>query len=335
MKIIQLITFRNSVLRDHLMDAGYSLVEFIQPLSESDNKELGKGNFKDYKIIEIIDDNDENTRELLDTVCNSGKIICIVHTITESLKGILLERAISNVIQADDVNRLVSYLQVIDNDQPSDSRKMLILEKNIPVKKILKTLLNRFGYKPIFHDSIENLFNDLKKKDIQYILINIGLDNLDINSMVKKSLSRVEMRKYPVIAYKDMQKGIFVHEVATGLNRLTKVILNIEEVYSFLLNILFAKEIIPLAGIIFKSLDYKNLENYISDNLSQIYYKNQENIFSSHKIINDDNIEGMLHCTELFRKTIIKTDGLKWLKVDNAEKEANICGFHGEILHHP
>ena len=73
------------------------------------------------------------------------------------------------------------------------------------------------------------MIDDLKKKDIQFILINSGMDNLDFPSLVKKSLSRVEMRKHPVIAYKDMTKGIFVHEVATGLNRLTKVILNIQE----------------------------------------------------------------------------------------------------------
>lgn len=323
MEKVQLITYRNRYLRTPLLKAGYSPIEYALPFSNNEIQEIEENSFHGYKIIEVNDENIENSSVLIDAVNRTGKVICITGKISDRLKKLLLEKGISDVILSGDIERLNSFLKVLKNEENNTSGKMLILENNNSIKKILDSILIRFGYKPVFVDSVDGMFGELNQIGIQFILINLGLQNLDLNELIRRSYSHSEIKKIPLISYKDMTKGLFIHEITSGLNRLTKVILSPDELYSFLVSLLFRKKIIPVVEIINRSVNFERLAHYSKKTLSQIYNSDKDNILSLNNHFNKDNIDEILQMNTRLENFIIKTYGLRWLIIDNYDTDAN------------
>ncbi|MCP4130702.1 MAG: hypothetical protein GY754_06940 [bacterium] len=329
MKTVLLITCQNSRYKDALIKADQIVIPYNQPVTKDEFEKIKKSRSWDYAIVEPDLENIAATRMLLSTISRNGRVICIVNDLTDALKKILLENGISDVIQADDIKRLLAYIKVFNKEAATNAGKILILDDNPTTKKILKSIITRFNYKPVFAASTDALFKNLGQANLQLILMNLGLKNLDLNDLIRKSYSQTDLKRIPVIAFRDMSTGLFVHELISGLNKLTKFILSPDELYSFLIDILFRKEIIPVVGTINKSVNYEGLSFFSKETLSQIYHTNENSIFTYDNLLHEDNIEGMLHLMTLFKKTVIKADGFKWLRKKIQSPETKTCGVYG------
>jgi len=329
MKKIHLFTYNNEIytsalIKQSIAPSGYSL-----PISGRDAALLKQENLPELQVIEI-NEKQPWSRDIEEIAERPVKTICLADKISDKMKQELLARGISDVLVSHDPARLTAYIRMLLEDKKaSGSGKIIIYENSGPVKNILNNIITRFEYEPLFVDSLSTLFDNLKHPDLQFTLVNLDARGLQINDFIKRSYSRVEMKRIPMIAYRDMSCGIYVNEVISGLHRLTKFILTPEELYSFLVDILFRKDIVPRVDRVNNSISFDDMSCYSCDSLSQIYHSTREKIFTLENIIDEENLAGLLDSVNLISRSIIRIDGLKWLKKDPGKEKVNTCGFGG------
>jgi len=154
------------------------------------------------------------------------------------------------------------------------------------------------------------------------------MENLIIPELIKKSFLKNEMKRSPVIIYKDMKKGMFVHEFMSGLNRISKVILSHDELYSFLLDILFRKQTAVKIGKLNEYADYSSNPVYGKGNLSQIYFQNEKEVFSFDNIFDEKGFHDAIRQISSLKKMMLMSEGLRWLRLDASGKRS-ICEAGG------
>ena len=327
MKKVILLTYRNNLYRDVLEEAGYTIMEYNLPVSKNDLQEIRDIPSCSFSIVEVDENTILKSTEIFDALSVKGRVICSVDKMTDPIKNVLLEKGVSDVVNPEKERELVSYVTTIDKTDKRSSGRILILDDNGVIKRILENLICRFNYKPVFVDSIDDLFNNILKIKPKFILINLGAEKVDLNVLVKRSYSNSDIKKIPVLAYKDMEDGLFVHEVLTGLNKLTRFILSLDELYSFLVDLLFKKEIVPLIATFNKFINLENFAYCVDETLGKIFFLDEKKIFDSENILNEENFNEMVGRIELIKKTLVKTEGIKWLRMDWDRKMVNTLGM--------
>ncbi len=326
MKSIFLITYRNSQYRKVLENSGYEVHELVSSHSDETLNRIKTIPVCDHTIVELVDDS-MGSFKLLETLSNRDGVICISNKISSRLKVKLLLNGISEFLTLPDNARLLSYLRSIDLQDNSSFGKILILDGSGPTKKILKSIISRYRYEPQFVENMEEFFENVSKRKYQLMLVNIGSTKLEMNSFVRQAHGSSGMKHSPLVTYKDLSGGLFVHEMIAGLHRFTKVILSLEELFGFLVDFLFRKTIIPRVEKLNSSLNFNELDFYAYESLSQIYNKRTNDLLHLDNILDDEGIESMLLSVNAIRRTLVKTDGLRWLSLGN-EKVAT-CGVGG------
>ena len=112
-----------------------------------------------------------------------------------------------------------------------------------------------------------------------------------------------------------MNRGLYIHEMLAGLNRVANIILSSEEAYSYLLDILFRKELFRAVNKLNMSLEEENITMYSQETLSRIYSLLGTNIFSMKNLFQNEKIENLKNITDSAREAIVKAQGLKWLRL--------------------
>jgi response regulator RpfG family c-di-GMP phosphodiesterase len=190
----------------------------------------------------------------------------------------------------------------------------LVLDDDRVQFSIIYRLITRFGYDVKRITTIDEIFDSLDENPLDFILVNLGTKKFDINELVRRGFSNMDLKRVPLVAYKDMDEGLFVHEMISGLNRLTRFIISPQELYSFLVDILFRKELLPLMKVMNQAVSFDLNEQFCEESISQIYFSQSCSLFELFDILTEENIETMLHLVALFKKTIVKVDGFRWLK---------------------
>jgi len=310
MKEVLLLNHSSNTLREGLTKKGYIINILEQPYIKEDISKLYIG----YFIIEIDDENIEDLGDLTDILSMSSiRVIGIVNEVTNKIRSFLIKLGITDVIISRDVNRIVNYINTIEKDNNTNCGNIIILDDVIPRLNILKKIIAGFRYEPIIINTIDKILGCLEQGNIQFILVNLGTDNFDINDFIKKSLLSTEIKRIPIIPYKDTVGEIFIHEMITGLNRLARVLLSSDELYRFLVNILFRKELLPKIEMLRKSFSDDNLSRFAKESLQRLYYSFGDDIFSMEDILNEDSFKKLSEIMNSINETIIKADGLRWL----------------------
>jgi len=145
-------------------------------------------------------------------------------------------------------DHFLPILKAIDEEPKEAAGTFVILNDDDAVKNVLMNIINRFKYRALFVGTVDDLFKAMADYGVRFMLINLGTKNIDLNGLVRKFYASQAAHNIPVLAYKDMREGLFVHELVGGLNRLTRYILSLDELYSLLVDMLFRREIIPLVS---------------------------------------------------------------------------------------
>jgi len=327
--IVNLITSRNSQLRDPLHNEGFVINEF-SPSSDIQNLEekivKGKNN---YTLLEIPDFDKSGINQLSEKIkllYNKSKLICLTGNMTPDFRNFLLKTGISDCITDFSPERIASYLKSLNIKPETREGTFIILDDNELQKNMFNSIIKRFGYKTVFVSSAEELFQRIAKPETLMVLLNIGTAGLDLNGLVRRSFISSDIKRNPVIAYKCMDQGLFVHEIINGLNRLTKVILSPEELYCMLTDMLFKKEITSYTSSYISSLKYEKYYTYAGKTLQQIYYENNSDPCGQESVFERERIDSMIESAESIRKTLIRTEGIIWLKNSKSSQNRPTCG---------
>ena len=315
MKKILLFTEKNHIFRNEFSDAGYIVQEIEHPASVHTISRYANSSFKGYFVIEITNEDTDrlNTyQKLLNRM--SANIVILTSKPTDNIKSFLIMHGIADLIVYKDIKRLINYVDIIDKDNRSYYGKILILDDHKPRINIIRSIVTRFGYLPIFTKTIDDLLNYAKETNIQLALINLGTEDFDINEFIKKSYKSSEIKMFPVIPYKDTNDGLFIHELLSGLNRIAKFVLSSDELYSYLIDILFKKEFFPLLGMLNESAMYENMARFSQESLNSLCYSLTDEKISMNNLLQKDRLNKFIDITNSIKNTIIKMDGISCLQ---------------------
>ncbi len=329
MNIVNLITSRNELLRQPLHNEGFIVNEF-SPLTDNHNLEekiiKGKNNYTLLEIPHLEISGLEKLNERVKLLYDKSKLICFSETMPLNLRKYLLKTGISDCITEFSPDRIASYIKNLNIKQETKAGNFLILDDNLLQRNMLNSIIKRFGYKTQFASSVDELFQYAGDPENIMVLINIGTSKIDLNGLVRKSFNSSDIKRNPVVAYKCMDEGLFVHEIINGLNRLTKVILSPEELYCMLTDMLFKKEITSHTHSYINSLKYEKYFTYAGKTIQQIYYENHGNPCGQESVFEKERIDSMIDSAEMISKTLIRAEGIIWLKHSESSKKRPTCG---------
>ena len=245
--------------------------------------------------------------------------VCATEEITEKQKFFFLQNGIAYVIQTINPGNIASCIHTLLTGNENNLGKMLIYDDIENHIGILSSITEHFGCKPVFVNNTDDFFNKLTSEDFHFVLVNIGSTKLDINVFVNKCHAHTAIKKNPLIAYKDTANRLSINELMSGLNRYASYILSPEELYSFLINIFFRKELMPLIENLNSEVLFNRFANYSRDSFSQIYYKTKDNILNIPNILNTEKLLSTTDVLEKINKSIIGASVLNWMHVESPE----------------
>ncbi len=302
-------------------------MEYQQPISDCDLGFLSdRKDQVDYiAVVELTDENIERMSGLTGRLLeHSVEIVFITARISERIKGLSLRYGIPDILEHSNPQKLRDYLLLI-GERPESTGKIIIMDDDKPQMAILNAIIERFNFRPIFVNSQNGLFECLTQSNIQLVLLNLGTADFDINSFMKRSFSHSEIKKLPCIAYKDIEKGLLVNEVISGLNRLTRVILTPEELFSFLLGLFLRHALAHKIERLDAAVRIDDINQYLKGTLSQTIKTAGEEIYSMKNIIRGDSFNKLLSISDSIKKLLTKVEGLKWMIKEDYDRPT--CGL--------
>jgi hypothetical protein len=313
MNEIFLITFRNKLYRESLQKSGFSVREFSPPDDELCSVIEQTASVSAVAVLEVRDETIERCADLLELLVKKEmSVILITGVLTDRIRTLSRHYGIPDILEGHDPVTLRDYIDVINT--PSKSMgKVIILDDAPPNRSIMRAIFMRFHYQPLFITTLDALFDTVQKYTAQLVLINLGTEHFDVNDFVRRAYSHSKMKKIPLIVYKDIEE-LFVTEIISGLNRLTKVILSTDELFSFLITFLFRLEL-------FHKIEHLNtLTSYPADAVSGTLQKainaGGSDIYSLPNLI-DSNVYGeLLSLSDSMHAVLKKIEGLRWLVRD-------------------
>ncbi|MBP7738442.1 MAG: hypothetical protein KA369_20880 [Spirochaetes bacterium] len=331
MKRVLLITSKNHLYREALVKRGYTVVEYNLPVSAGAIREIEDLPSCVASITEVMDGSVENRRDLYRALKARGQIICCAGStaLSDDMKSFLLDHGISDVLTGQSESRLVPYLAIIGDGADKAAGSFIILDDDGADRDVLHAIVARFGYHVVFVKTAEDLLAKAMEPGVSFILVNLGARTLDLNGMVRRYYGNSAVRSIPVLAYKDMREGVFVHELVGGLNRLTRYILSREELFSLLVDLLYRKEVIPLVAALRNLTDFDANVCYDTETLSQAFFQCEKNIFGQKDLQDDDTLAMMMKSVQGLNRVILKAEGLKWLRMNISRKDINTAGREG------
>ncbi|HOP29076.1 MAG TPA: hypothetical protein P5120_00920 [Spirochaetota bacterium] len=330
--IVNLITFRNREFIPGFQKEGYETAEF-SPLTETSQLRLSlKKKSANYTLFEITDNEKTDRKKLAEMIkilYNETKLICLCEKITPFISGLLLENGIADCLEHFNIERIISYINFLQTKPSQKTGTFLILNNNEAHTNMLNGIIRRFGYNTGFVSDGDSLFSALSDSRILMIIMNLGTEGIDLNGIVRKAYGNSEIKKFPVVAYKSLEQGLFVHEVLNGLNRLTRVIYSPQELFCMLVDLLFKKEIMALSSEFNSSLNLDKFRSYATTPVPQLYYSTQGETFSGECIFSTNHIDTMIKSADAITTSLVKIDGIRWLRLAQASGERTTCGAGG------
>ncbi len=330
MKMINLITLNNKPYRDSLEKMNFQIREFPVSVDLNSLKKGFTSHKKNYTVLQITNESLKTLNqfcEITDFLYNNTKLICISDDITPEIRIRLIKCGIADCLPSTEAGAIASYIRILDQRENHKAGKFLILDDNSSHSKILNSIIKRFGYKTEFIPDGDTLYSRCSENNIEMILVNLGTRGLDLNSIIRRSYGNSEIKRNPLVCYKCMDEGLFVHELISGLHKITKVILTPQELYSFLTDILFKKEVITASARLNKALKFDQYREYSGSSISTIYYSIQEKLSSRESLFKDETVTDMINLTRTLGRTLAKVEGLRWLSNDSDdETKKTTCG---------
>ncbi|OHD66643.1 MAG: hypothetical protein A2176_05105 [Spirochaetes bacterium RBG_13_51_14] len=329
MKRVLLATTKNFMYRQALIEGGYAVTEYSLSPSPDTLREIERIPSCCASVAEVTAGSIENNAALYRALRDKGPVICYADTMTEEMRRFILDCGIADLMRNYDADHLCRFMGMISEEQDTDAGSFVVLDDDAAVMDVVGTVITRFNYRTEFVDTVDGLFGLALKPGVRFMLVNLGTTALDLNGLVRKYYSSQVARAIPVLAYKDMREGLFVHELVGGLNRLTRYILSLEELYSLLVDILFRKEIMPMVASLKRLSSFDINACYAEETLGKAFFSSEKNIFSGADIFGDDTFSSMSRTVRDMNRTLLKAESFTWLRIAMDRRDISTAGREG------
>ena len=259
----------------------------------------------------------------LASLAASTCLVCCAPELTVQARSRLISAGISDCLCGVGPNTAAAYVRALSEGAAEDRGTFAVLDRDSTHLRIIRGIISRFGYRMRQTESIDDFYSYITMETPVMTLINLGAE-VDFNSFIRRSHSS-PIKKSPVIAYKDMGEGLFVHEVLNGLGRITKLILSPEELYRMLADMLLKKSIITGTHKLNHSLEFEKYGHYHDMTLQQVYYEIHPDPCGQKPFTAHNKSEKIMQELDCIRKLMVLGEGIKWLALKGGE-EKPICG---------
>ena len=253
--------------------------------------------------------------------------IAATEKITPEQKEFFLQNGIACVIQTAEPKKMSAYIRTKVSAKPKNAGKMLIYDDKENTSSIIRTITSHFGYEAVFVNSTDDFFKFMTDNAYHFVLINLGCSGLDIAAFVRGCHSHPKIKASPLIAYKDTRDGLFVNELISGINRYISYILSPEELYSFLLDILFKKEFMPLIRRLNVESRFAEFSHFCDEPLSRIYYGVKGNILTLSDILDKKSAFSISSAITDIEESLIRISALNWLRLSEEKTSIEKTGY--------
>lgn len=310
---INLASAQNEQIRCCLDSTGYSCCEF----SSSAPAEILRACSAvpgSYTLLHVEQDNSGITSCAIDTLrelAAATRLVCSAEKLSDRARSMLLSAGVCDCLCGADAQTAASYLKELAAGCTENNGTFALLDRDSAHVQIISGIVGRFGYSVRQTESIDEFYSYISANVPAMILINIGT-GVDFNRFIRESHSS-SIKKSPVVAFKEISEGLFVHEVLNGLGKITRLILSPEELYRMLIDMLMKKNIISGAAQFNRSVDYDRYKHYRGMTLQQMYYEIHPDPCGQESLISNNRNLTIMQELEGIRRYLILGEGIKWL----------------------
>ncbi len=307
----------------------YTLIEHNAPLTMVKIEEHLQGQRTSYTILEIDNSflsNYTGAVETLNYLVSRNRVIVVTENMNDSLRKLLIHCGIAHCFTSTEARLLQEHFDSLSSSSGGINRgKILVLDDLPQYKSILKAVTESLEYSCDFTNNVDELFKLVGMNKYQLILMNIGTKKVDMNRIIRKSYTNHAIKRVPIIAYKNMDHGIFVHEFLNGLKKLTKIILSPEELFCAIFELLYKKRIMTCISSMNEAVSFENYSNYPEESIAKIYYEIHGELCSQENICTDEHIRALRKNIDEMQNIVIRSESIRWLK-KCSNKRKSLCG---------
>lgn len=278
-----------------------------------------------YTLLQVETDSSGITNCSMDTLTAlsaATHLVCCTEKLTPRAAGMLISAGVCDCLCNCDPHTAAPYMSALAAVTAGNNGTFAVLDTSSSHVRIISGIVGRFGYSVRQTGSIDEFYAYISANVPVMTLVNLGA-TVDFNRFIRESHAS-SIKKSPVIAYKDLSEGLFVHEVLNGLGKITKLILSPEELYRMLIDMLIKKSIISGTSQLNRSVDFEKYKHYRTMTLQQMYYEIHPDPCGQESLISHNRTDIIMHELEEIRRSLILAEGIKWLARTESGKAT--CG---------
>ena len=194
-------------------------------------------------------------------------------------------------------------------------KKIAVFSPHKERNRILKAVLELFNYEMIELSDFNDLFS-LDDSEISFILADISSKSFSSEQYVKKALFG-RLKFIPFIPFYT-ENGIGISDIACGLNKVARFIVNFDEMMSFLSHNFSSHEIFAENKKLNEFFNTHKNKNLFSHDLKSDYHQNHKTMIITQKNFSDADENLVLQISKL-EQSLIKRELVKWLILEETK----------------
>jgi hypothetical protein len=324
MSKVTLLTYDRS-RAEGLEKAGHTVLPVMLPLSEEKIKALSAMR-SDVQLVECLHDEGLGLSGYLDRLPESPRTIFFGPPLSARNRTLLMERGYPEYLDYTDTRRIQAYLKTVLASRQSETCPVIAFDSDERSSSLVSGICRVLDYGFSFPGDQDDFVEMINRRETQIALFNLENSELDLRRLIMESFRGNRVSHLPMVAYRRMEEGLFIHDLTGGLNRLTRVILTPDELYGFLIDFLFRARYYPLVNRLVTNSRMDETFTGQMESLSTYFFSNEEQVFHLSDLANPDSVEVLLRTTRQIREMLIRVESLRWLRPEEQECEASSIG---------
>ncbi len=321
MQSIVLITGRNTDINEQLASSfsvDYQITpEQCKPQNDAFTRAFASGDV--FLVEDVTGDKFSMIMESWKHNDRKGRLIFSVRDIDPSRKKRFLSHGISEILLNKPVEEIATYIQGTSVKPPGTFGKIVLLDSDEMQNQVISRIISSFHLDVVKAKDIDELIELSHGNGIEMVLMNIGGYKVNVQEFIRKTYADTVFKSIPFIPYKANLDDVFIHEILSGLHRLSLVVLSAEELYSFLVSTLFRKVFLTPLYRLKNVTSAAGTPQFARESLRQLYHSIGYDLFTMDHICGEEHCRqyrGYVHELEYAMNVV---DGFKWLLLEKKD----------------
>ncbi len=312
-----LISQTDNGLRPHLENSGFRVIEYIYPMSGVDLENLYRTSGWDYCISELSGRDSPIMDTIISRMKKKGRVLILSDSLDDDRSSKFFNLGITDVFQKNERDELIGFMHAERQDRESNGT-IVVYDDSPVISGMVYSVISRFSYVPVVAGNREDFFRALNSPEVQFILINLDTADLEVGRIIQCSRDVPNLRRNPVILYTGSSSGPGISDLMSGLNRLSSFILTPEELLSFLVDLLYKMEIMPLVEETARLVRFESNECCVRDPLRLVYFTKMESIFDCENLLGCSDYRALKGVVRKISEVMDRVHGIRWLRKESS-----------------